>query len=283
MSARSHWFRFAPTLLAAATLLASTAASADATLDKVQQRKKLVVGVVLSGGPFGSIDPVTQRATGFNVDLAQALGRGLGVEVETVQVQPSNRIQFLQQGRVDILVASMELNPERAELLAHVPSPYYRVGGVALVPKDSPVQKWSDLKGKDVCLSQGSSYTKPMAAEIGATPKGFKSPAESLLALRGNNCAAAVHDATLLQPLPRTNPEWKDYRVVGPDLIPSPTVIWARKGENDTVAALDRIVQGWHRDGWLIETEKKNGILPPSPALVEWHEAAKGTVKAGRS
>ncbi|ANH75526.1 bacterial extracellular solute-binding, 3 family protein [Ralstonia insidiosa] len=269
--------------MAAATLLASTAASADATLDKVQQRKKLVVGVVLSGGPFGSIDPVTQRATGFNVDLAQALGRGLGVEVETVQVQPSNRIQFLQQGRVDILVASMELNPERAELLAHVPSPYYRVGGVALVPKDSPVQKWSDLKGKDVCLSQGSSYTKPLAAEIGATPKGFKSPAESLLALRGNNCAAAVHDATLLQPLPRTNPEWKDYRVVGPDLIPSPTVIWARKGENDTVAALDRIVQGWHRDGWLIETEKKNGILPPSPALVEWHEAAKGTVKAGRS
>ena len=49
------------------------------------------------------------------------------------------------------------------------------------------------------------------------------------------------------------------------------------------LAALDRIVQGWHRDGWLIETEKKNGILPPSPALVEWHEAAKGTVKAGRS
>ena len=260
MSARSRWFCFAPTVLVAATLLASTAASADATLDKVQQRKKLVVGVVLSGGPFGSIDPATQRATGFNVDLAQALGRGLGVEVETVQVQPSNRIQFLQQGRVDILVASMELNPERAELLAHVPSPYYRVGGVALVPKDSPVQKWSDLKGK-----------------------GFKSPAESLLALRGNNCAAAVHDATLLQPLPRTNPEWKDYRVVGPDLIPSPTVIWARKGENNTVAALDRIVQGWHRDGWLIETEKKNGILPPSPALVEWHEAAKGTVKAGRS
>ncbi|CAJ0817884.1 transporter substrate-binding domain-containing protein [Ralstonia flaminis] len=282
MSARSRWFRFAPTVLAAATLLAATAASADATLDKVQQRKKLVVGVVLSGGPFGSIDPATQRATGFNVDLAQALGRGLGVEVETVQVQPSNRIQFLQQGRVDILVASMELNPERAELLAHVPSPYYRVGGVALVPKDSPVQKWSDLKGKDVCLSQGSSYTKPLAAEIGATPKGFKSPAESLLALRGNNCAAAVHDATLLQPLPRTNPEWKDYRVVGPDLIPSPTVIWARKGENDTVAALDRIVQGWHRDGWLIETEKKNGILPPSPALVEWHEAAKGTAKTNR-
>ncbi|WP_197344215.1 transporter substrate-binding domain-containing protein, partial [Ralstonia pseudosolanacearum] len=93
------------------------------TLDKIHQRHKLVVGVVLSGGPFGSIDPATQRAVGFNVDLAQALGRGLGVEVETVQVQPSNRIQFLQQGRVDLLVAAMELNPERAELLAHVPTP----------------------------------------------------------------------------------------------------------------------------------------------------------------
>ncbi|CAJ0685832.1 hypothetical protein R82526_02691 [Ralstonia mannitolilytica] len=29
---------------------------------------------------------------------------------------------------------------------------------------------------------------------------------------------------------------------------------------------------GWHRTGWLIETEKKNGIQPPSPALVEWHD-----------
>ncbi|MEF3060655.1 transporter substrate-binding domain-containing protein [Ralstonia solanacearum] len=278
MLLRSPGFRRAAVAMAAGTFAA--AAHADATLDKIHQRHKLVVGVVLSGGPFGSIDPATQRAVGFNVDLAQALGRGLGVEVEveTVQVQPSNRIQFLQQGRVDVLVAAMELNPERAELLAHVPTPYYRVGGVALVPKDSPVRQWSDLKGKDVCLSQGSSYTRPLAAEIGATPKGFKSPAESLLALRGNNCAAAVHDATLLQPLPRANPEWKDYRVVGPDLIPAPTVIWARKGETDTVAALDRIVQGWHRDGWLIETEKKNGILPPSPALVEWHDR----LKAGR-
>lgn len=73
--------------MAAGTFAA--AAHADATLDKIHQRHKLVVGVVLSGGPFGSIDPATQRAVGFNVDLAQALGRGLGVEVETVQVQPS--------------------------------------------------------------------------------------------------------------------------------------------------------------------------------------------------
>ena len=35
--------------------------------------------------------------------------------------------------------------------------------------------------------------------------------------------------------------------------------------------------QGWHRTGWLIETEKKNGILPPSPALVEWHDKLKAT------
>lgn len=85
-SSRRSALVFASVALAAAAALTATAAHADATLDKIQQRKKLVVGVVLSGGPFGSIDPVTQRGTGFNVDLAQALGRGLGVEVETVQV-----------------------------------------------------------------------------------------------------------------------------------------------------------------------------------------------------
>ena len=115
-SSSSRRSAFASIALAAAAALTATVAHADATLDKIQQRKKIVVGVVLSGGPFGSIDPVTQRGTGFNVDLAQALGRGLGVEVETVQVQPSNRVQFLQQGRVDVLVAAMELNPERCLL-----------------------------------------------------------------------------------------------------------------------------------------------------------------------
>ncbi|WP_404823242.1 transporter substrate-binding domain-containing protein [Pseudomonas capsici] len=257
-----------------AGLAVSGAAMADATLDKIQERHRLVVGVLLSGGPFGSIDPATQKPKGANVDLAEDLGRRLGVEVELVSVLTANRVQFLQQGKVDLLIANMEWTPERGQILGSVPTPFYKVGGTAVVLKDSKITRWEDLKDQPVCTSQGSSYIKPLT-DFGAQLKAFKSSAESLLALRGNNCVAAVHDATLINPLLASNEEWKGYRAILPELNPAPSVIWTRLGETDTQARLDSIVQDWHRTGWLIEVEKRHNITPASPALVELHEQFK--------
>lgn len=265
-----------PVMLGAAIALGtSTVALADATLDKIQQRHVLVVGVVLSGGPFGGIDPVTQKPKGLNVDLANELGRQLGAEVQLVPVLPANRVQFLQQGKVDLLIANMEWTAERGEILGFVPTPFYKIGGAAAVPKDSTITTWADLKDQSVCTSQGSSYVKPLT-ELGAQIKAFKSSSESLLALRGNNCVAAVHDSTLVNPLINDSPEWQGYRVIRPELNPAPSVIWTRRGESDTQARLDPIVKALHRSGWLIDAQTRNRISPPSPALVELHNQFKG-------
>src|SRR5471032_2337323 len=247
---------------------ASVAAQADATLDKIEQRHVLVVGVLLSGGPFGSIDPATQQPKGLNVDLANELGRQLNAQVQLVPVLPANRVQFLQQGKVDLLIANMEWTTERWEILGFVPTPFYPVGGTAAVLKDSKITRWEDLKNQPVCTSQGSSYVKPLT-ELGVELKAFKSSSESLLALRGNNCVAAVHDATLINPLIADSAEWKDYRTLSPELNPAPSVIWTRRGESDTQARLDPIIKELHRSGWLIAAQTRNHITPASPALVE--------------
>ncbi|HJR29095.1 MAG TPA: transporter substrate-binding domain-containing protein [Pseudomonas sp.] len=266
---RSPVKRLLPVMLGALISMAASAAQADATLDKIEQRHELVVGVLLSGGPFGGIDPATQQPRGLNVDLARELGRQLGVEaVQLVPVLPANRVQFLQQGKVDLLIANMEWTAERGEILGFVPTPFYRVGGTAAVLKDSKIARWEDLKNQPVCTSQGSSYIKPLT-ELGVEIKAFKSSSESLLALRGNNCVAAVHDATLVNPLLADSAEWKDYRAITPELNPAPSVIWTRRGESDTQARLDPIVKELHRSGWLIEAQTRNHITPASPALVE--------------
>lgn len=265
-----------PVLLGAlVSLAASTAVQADATLDKIEQRHVLAVGMLLSGGPFGGIDPSTQKPRGLNVELAQELGRQLNVEVQLVPVLPANRVQFLQQGKVDLLIANMEWTPERGEILGFVPTPFYRVGGTAAVLKDSKITRWEDLKGQPVCTSQGSSYIKPLT-ELGVELKAFKSSSESLLALRGSNCVAAVHDATLINPLIADNPEWQGYRALSPELNPAPSVIWTRRGESDTQARLDPIVKELHRSGWLIEAQTRNHITPASPALVELQKQFQG-------
>ena len=268
--------RLLPVMLGALiSLAASAGAHADATLDKIEQRHVLVVGVMLSGGPFGGIDPATQKPRGLNVDLAQELGRQLGAEVQLVPVLPANRVQFLQQGKVDLLIANMEWTTERGEILGFVPTPFYRVGGTAAVLKDSKITRWEDLKGQPVCTSQGSSYVKPLT-ELGAEIKAFKSSSESLLALRGNNCVAAVHDATLINPLLADTAEWQGYRALTPELNPAPSVIWTRPGESDTQARLDPIVKELHRSGWLIQAQTRNHITPVSPALVELQKKFQG-------
>jgi len=258
------------TLTALGLVLCAGLAHADATLDKIQQRHKISIGVILSGPPFGTIDPTTGEHQGYNVELAKGIAKQLGVELETVSVLAPNRVQFLQQGKVDLLIANMQYTDERAEILDYVPTPYEEVGGAALIRKGAGISKWEDLKGKPVCVSQGSNFIKPLQEVYGAQIKAFRSQSESLLSLRGNGCVAAVHVSPTMHTL-LSEAEWSDYEIPLPtDLIPSNSVIWVRKGEHDIRARLDAIVRDWHRSGWLIDLGTRTGMAP-SQALRDLH------------
>ncbi|MCJ8207839.1 transporter substrate-binding domain-containing protein [Pseudomonas sp. RGM2987] len=257
--------------LAWSAACAASLAQADATLDKIQQRHVISVGVMLSGAPFGTIDPKSGEHLGYNVELAKGIGKALGVEAQTVSVLAPNRVQFLQQGKVDILIANMQFTEERAEILDYVPTPYEEVGGAALIRKGSGLTQWADLKDKPVCVSQGSNFIKPLQETYGAQIKAFRSQSESLLSLRGNGCVAAVHVSPTLHAL-LSEAEWEGYEIPLPgDLIPSNSVIWLRKGEHDLQARLDAVVRDWHRSGWLIQLGERTGMAP-SQALRDLHE-----------
>jgi polar amino acid transport system substrate-binding protein len=247
----------------AATALAATQASADATLDRIKGRGTLTVGVILSGAPFGYIDPKSQTQKGYNLDIAQALADDLGVKLETVTVTPPNRVQFLQQGKVDILIANMQYTEERAKVLDYVKTPYDRSGGAAVGRKDSGLKDWADLKGKSACVSQGSNFTQPLIEQYGAQVKALPSQPESLLALQGGNCDVAVHVGATVALLLQDRPEeWKDYAILFPtELIPSDSVIWLRKGDKDTETVLDNSVKKLHASGKLLEFAKTNRLL----------------------
>ncbi|NTF45175.1 transporter substrate-binding domain-containing protein [Rhizobium rhizogenes] len=243
--------------------LFTTIAHADATLDRIKGRGALTVGVILSGAPFGYIDPASQEQKGYNLDIAKALADKLGVKLETVTVTPPNRVQFLQQGKVDILIANMQYTEERAKILDYVPTPYDRSGGAAVGRKDSGLNDWSDLKGKPVCVSQGSNYTQPLIEQYGAEVKALPSQPESLLALQGGNCVAAVHVGATVGLLLQDRPEdWKDYKILFPtELVPSDSVIWLRRGDGDTRDALDKAILELHASGKLLDYAKANRLL----------------------
>lgn len=260
-------------------LLAPLSAHADATLDKIQERHKISVGVMVSGLPFGTLDPKTGSPIGYNVELAQGVAKGLGVDVELVPVLAPSRVQFLQQGKVDILIANMNLTPDRSKMLDYVPTPYEVIAAAALMHKNSGIKKWEDLRGKPVCVSQGSNFITWLRGTYGAEIKAFRSQAESLLSLRGNGCVAAVHVSPTMYAL-LNKPEWADYEIpLEPDREPLKSVIWLRKGSPDAQAKIDAIVRDWHRSGWLIEVGERND-LPPSAGLLALHEKFKTAATA---
>ncbi|KGH28572.1 transporter substrate-binding domain-containing protein [Comamonas testosteroni] len=258
-----------------ALLAIASPAHADATLDKIQQRGKLSVGIDGASPPFGKLDPATGKTGGYQTELAADIAKRLGVKLETVPVTASTRVQFLQSGKVDLLIANIQWTQERSEILSFAPTPYDLIGGGALVAKSANIKRWEDLHGKVACVSQGSNFAKPLAETYGAVVKGLRGIPESLLALKGGTCAASVHiQPALYEKL--TGPskeEWKDFELGTQDqLIPSPTVVWTRKGEADTQNLVDKTIQDWHRTGFLLQVARKNGV--PDTWIAERHQRA---------
>ncbi len=103
---------------AVSALVVATPASAQSdTLASVKQKGKLVVGVKADYKPFGYTDP-SGKIVGLEIDLAQDVAKRLGVQLELVPVVAANRMEFLKQGRIDLMIATMAYKPDRAEVSA---------------------------------------------------------------------------------------------------------------------------------------------------------------------
>jgi polar amino acid transport system substrate-binding protein len=263
-------------VLGAAALLSYVNAQAGDLYASIMERGKVRIGVNLSGLPFGTYVPGTQTPVGFAVDLAQDIGHKLGVETEVVPVVAANRAVFLQQGKVDLLIANMTVTPERAEQLDYVPTPYEQLGGALVAPRNSGIRRWADLKDKTVCISQGASFQQPLIEDYHVRLKAFRGQSEVLLALRGNSCDAVVLNSPIMHELLR-QPDWAGFEIpVAEDLVPADSVIWLRKQQPEMRQLLDRIVQDWHGSGWLMGLGKQYQ-MQPSALIVQLHDRYKGS------
>src|ERR1700726_5256165 len=99
-----------------AGILVAAAPAAGQTLDKIKQRGVLVVGSKADYKPFGFRDPAG-NIVGFEPDLAKDVADRLGVKLELEPVVSSNRMQFLQQGKIDLMIATMNDKPDRRLLV----------------------------------------------------------------------------------------------------------------------------------------------------------------------
>jgi glutamate transport system substrate-binding protein len=134
---------------------------ADTTMGRIQEAGEIKIGVKYDVPPFGFKNPDSGAIEGFDVDLGQAVADKLGVKANFVEAISDNRIPFLQDGTVDLVLSTMTINAERDQEI-DFSEPYYIARGRILVPQDSDIAGIEDLAGKKVCTALGSTYEETL-------------------------------------------------------------------------------------------------------------------------
>ena len=93
----------------------SGAAHADG-LDNIMKAKVIKVAVPQDFAPFGSAGP-DLKPQGLDIDMANLIGKELGVKVEIIAVTSANRIPYLQTKKADLVISSLGKNAERAKVI----------------------------------------------------------------------------------------------------------------------------------------------------------------------
>jgi polar amino acid transport system substrate-binding protein len=260
--------------LVIAALAAAALPATAQTLDKIKQRGVLTVGTKADYKPFGFRDP-SGTIVGFEPDLAKDVADRLGAKLELEPVVSSNRMQFLQQGKIDLMIATMNDTAERRKIVGIIDPDYYASGVNVFAIKKAELKSWDQLKGQKICAIQGAWYNKPVAEKYGADIVAFKGTAEAETALTQGNCIGFVYDDTYFADH-LSDPKWADYGMPLESILVEPWGLAVKLEERDGPWGqfMAKTVADWHRSGKLIELEKKWKI-PASAFLKKMHEEAK--------
>ncbi|MCQ2543577.1 MAG: transporter substrate-binding domain-containing protein [Lachnospiraceae bacterium] len=117
------------------------------TLDEIKASGKINIGVFSDKSPFGYVDENGKYA-GYDVYFAEKIGEDLGVEINYVSTEAANRIEYLQTGKVDIILANFTVTPERAEEVDFA-LPYMNVALGVVSPSDAVITSLDEIGADD--------------------------------------------------------------------------------------------------------------------------------------
>lgn len=240
--------------------------------DQIRARGKIIVGVKADYPPWGMYNADGSKLIGLEIDLAKDLASRLGVEVELVPVSSQNRLQKVEDGSIDLVIATMGDTDARREQSGLV-SPNYYSSGVALLSKDDIIfTDWNQLKGREICLTRGAYFNPVLIERYLITPVFYDGTRDTGLGLKSGQCIGWAYDNTSLEQT-ISNGSWEGYAFKLPTILSAPWALAVPKTERNAKfgAFTSAVVEDWLRTGFILDLQTKWG-LPQSDFLIEQKE-----------
>jgi polar amino acid transport system substrate-binding protein len=266
--------------VAAQAPAAAPQAQASDTLQRILREGRLRVGVRADYRPWGFRNPAGEFE-GMEIQMARDVARTLGVTPEFVPVVAANRMQFLAQGQIDLMIATMSDTAERRGIVGIVHPNYYSSGFNVLMPRNVQVRDWEQLRGRQLCAIQGAWYNRPASERFGAEIVAFTGIAEVETALTQRRCLGWIYDDNLIAVmLADPSGRWRDWHQPLPSQSDTPWGLAVRLADVNSPFGrfMSGMVAGWHRSGQLLTWEREAGIAE-SPFLRRMHEAMRDHIR----
>lgn len=166
------------------------------TLDEIKESGTINIGVFSDKNPFGYVDE-NGEYQGYDIYFANRLGEDLGVDVNFVSTEAANRIEYLQTGKVDIILANFTVTDERAEEVDFA-LPYMNVALGVVSPDSKVIESLDDWDSNDqMIVISGTTAETYMIDNYPDIPlQKYDSYATAKNALENGSGAAWVNDNT---------------------------------------------------------------------------------------
>jgi polar amino acid transport system substrate-binding protein len=197
----------------------------------------------------------------MEVDLARDIARRLNVKLVLVPAVSSNRIQLLNEGKADVVLATFSVTEERKKQVAFIEPSYYAAMTAVLHKTGSGIGNEASLNGRAICAVAGNYSNKTVAPFVGRNLIESKTLTEAEEKLRAGECEGVnFDDVVLLYQLKSEGDKWQNYDIsLLLSVTPAPWGIAVPLTEKDGALAkfLSKTVSEWHRKGTLLRLEKK--------------------------
>lgn len=192
------------------------------TLDQIKESGKITVGVFSDKNPFGYVDE-NGEYQGYDIYFARRLAKDLGVELDLVSTEAANRIEYLQTGKVDVILANFTVTDERKEEVDFA-KPYMNVALGVISPNSRVIESLDNWdKNDQMIVISGTTAQTYLTKNYPDIPlQKYDSYATAKNALENGNGVAWANDNTEVIAFAKDN---EGYTVGIPSL-----------GSNDTIA-----------------------------------------------